>query len=81
MTLKKTKKSTPTSPPAPAPAPRREASPEATPVAEPAVQPVSLGELHQIAHGEHGNPHGVLGRWPAPSRSGGAPGRTPARSS
>jgi 1,4-alpha-glucan branching enzyme len=64
MTLKKTKKSTPTSPPAPAPAPRREASPEATPVAEPAVQPVSLGELHQIAHGEHGNPHGVLGPHP-----------------
>ncbi|WP_296605054.1 1,4-alpha-glucan branching protein GlgB [Nocardioides sp.] len=66
MTLKKTKKSTPAAPsaPGPAPAPRGEASPEAAPAAKPTVRPVSLGELHQIAHGEHGNPHGVLGPHP-----------------
>ncbi|CAI9404812.1 1,4-alpha-glucan branching protein GlgB [Nocardioides sp. T2.26MG-1] len=57
MTLKKTKKSQ-TSTPAPAPA----ASP--SPAVTPAVQPVSTAELHQIAHGEHGNPHGVLGPHP-----------------
>ena len=62
MTLKKKKSTTPATPPAPAP--RQEASPGATPAAAPAVQPVATAELHQIAHGEHGNPHGVLGPHP-----------------
>ncbi|HYF73942.1 MAG TPA: 1,4-alpha-glucan branching protein GlgB, partial [Nocardioides sp.] len=55
MTLKKTKKSqTPTAAPAASPAP----------AVTPAVQPASTAELHQVAHGEHGNPHGVLGPHP-----------------
>jgi 1,4-alpha-glucan branching enzyme len=30
----------------------------------PAVQPVSEAELSQVVHGQHGNPHGVLGPHP-----------------
>ena len=39
-------------------------TPQQAPAAGPAVQPVSTAELHQVAQGEHGNPHGVLGPHP-----------------
>ena len=37
---------------------------EPAPVARPGVLPVPSEELGQVVHGEHGNPHGVLGPHP-----------------
>ena len=51
MTPKKSPRTT--TPAAPAPTRRT-----------PTLLPVPVGELHQVAHGEHGNPHGVLGPHP-----------------